>query len=234
MPPVSRIVHNDHSYGVAFGISFALGPSTTASAGGSLDNGRPSSSLTVAKPALAEDDYGYRVQDQEGVAPQRLAQGEFLSPWGRVTAGVAQSAGQSAVQGGVSGALAWTAGHPFASDQINDSFAVVSTGGVADVPVLYENRPVGTTDSAGYLLVPSLLSYQNNRLAVDTTRLPADIDVGQTSVLVRPADRSGTVVDFHIRKVHAALLKLQDSNGKPIPLGSDRQGRGRRGSAGRL
>jgi outer membrane usher protein len=213
-------VHNDHSYGVAFGISFALGPSTSAAAGGSLDSGRSSSSLSVAKPALVENDYGYRLQDSEGVAAQRLAEGEFLSPWGRLTAGVAQSPGQHAVQGGVSGALAWTDGHPFASDQINDSFAVVSTGGVAGVPVLYENRPVGTTDSSGHLLVPSLLSYQNNRLTVDTTRLPPDIDVGQTSVLVRPPDRSGTVVDFHIRKVRAALLTLEDSNGKPIPVGS--------------
>lgn len=213
-------LHNNHSYGVAFGISFALGPSTSASAGGGLDSGRTSTALSVAKPALAEDDYGYRLQDEEGVTPQRLAEGEYLSPWGRLTAGVAQSPGQAAVQGGVSGALVLADGHPFASDQINDSFAVVSTGGVAGVPVLYENRPVGTTDSSGHLLVPTLLSYQNNRLAVDTTRLPADVDVGQTSALVRPPDRSGVVVDFHIRKVNAALLTLQDSSGKPIPVGS--------------
>ena len=213
-------VHDDHSYGVAFGISFALGPSISASAGGSLDGGRASSSLTVAKPALVQNDYGYRIQDSEGYAPQRAVEGEFLSPWGLLTGGVDQSPGQFAVRGGASGALVWTDGHPFASAQINDSFAVVSTGGVADVPVLYENRPVGTTDSSGHLLVPSLLSYQNNRLAVDATRLPADIDVGQTAVLVRPPDRSGTVVDFHIRKVNAALLTLQDSSGAPIPLGS--------------
>jgi outer membrane usher protein len=213
-------LHNDHSYGVAFGISFALGPSTTASAGGSLDSGRAGSSLTVAKPALVENDYGYRLQDSEGVAAQRLLQGEFLTQWGRLTAGVEQSPGQHAVQGGARGAVGWMGGHLFASDEINDSFAVVSTGGVADVPVLYENRLVGTTDSSGYLLVPSLLSYQNNRLAVDAARLPADIDVGQTSVLVRPPDRSGTVVDFNIRKVNAALLTLQDSSGKPIPIGS--------------
>jgi outer membrane usher protein len=124
------------------------------------------------------------------------------------------------VRGGASGALVWADGHVFASDRIYDSFAVVNTGGVAGVPVLYENRLVGTTDSSGRLLVPSLLSFQNNQLAVDTTRLPADIEVGQTSVLVRPSDRSGTVVDFHVRKVHAAVVTLQDGSGKAIPLGS--------------
>lgn len=213
--------HNNHSYGVLFGLSFALGPSTTASTGGSLDSGRAASSLDVAKSALVQNDYGYQLRDQEGVAAQRSAEGEYLSPWGRVTVGVDQSSGQKlAERAGVSGALAWTDGHPFATDKIGDSFAVVNTGGVAGVPVLYEIRLVGETDSSGHLLVPSLLSYQNNRLAVDTARLPPDIDVGQTSVLVRPPDRSGTVVDFHIRKVHSALLKLVDSDGKPLPLGS--------------
>ncbi len=213
-------LRDDRNYGVAIGLSFAFGPAASASTGGSLDNGRAGASLDVAKSALVQNDYGYRLHDQEGVAPQRMAEAEFLSPWGRVTGGVDQSPGQGAVRAGASGALAWTAGHAFASDQIGDSFAVVSTGGVAGVPVLYENRLVGETDSSGHLLVPSLLSYQNNRLAVDTTRLPADIDVGQTAVLLRPPDRSGVVVDFHIRKVHAALLTLRDGDGKPIPLGS--------------
>jgi outer membrane usher protein len=96
----------------------------------------------------------------------------------------------------------------------------VSTGDVAGVPVLYQNRLVGNTNDSGQLLVPSLLSYQDNRLAVDTTKLPPDIAVGQTSIVVRPPDRSGVMVDFHIRKVNAALLKLQDSKGQPLPLGS--------------
>ena len=177
-------LHNDHSYGVAFGISLALGPSISASAGGSLDSGRPG---VVADPwssprwRRTTSAIGCRIQ--EGLEAQHLAVGEFLSRWGRLTGGVEQSSGQRSVQGGWSGALVWTDGHLFASDQINDSFAVVNTGGVAGVPVLYENRPVGTTNSAGHLLVPSLLSYQNNRVAVDATRLPPDIDVGQTSVV---------------------------------------------------
>ncbi len=96
---------------------------------------------------------------------------------------------------------------------------MVSTGNVAGVPVLYENRPIGTTDSSGKLLVPSLLSYQNNRLTVDSTRLPADIDVGQTSVVVRPPDRSGVTVKFAIKKVargfaHAARWAWQANSAR--------------------
>ena len=207
------------SYGVALGLSFSLGASTSASVGGSLDKGRFSPSAQASKYAQEQNDYGYRLQDQEGIGAHRSAEGEFLSSWGRVSAGVDQSAGQVAERAGASGALVWADGALFASDRINDSFAIVRTGGVADVPVLYENRPLGTTDSDGQLLVPSLLSYQNNHLSVDATKLPLDIDVGQTTTVVRPPDRSGVTVDFRIRKVNAALLKLQDANGKPVPIG---------------
>ncbi len=208
------------SYGLGIGVSFALGRSTSASVGGSLDSGRSTSSVTIAKSALEPNDYGYRLLDSEGAAASRSAEVEFLSPWGRLSGGVDQSSGQITGRAGARGALVLAGDDLFASDQIHDSFAVVRTGGVADVPVLYENRLIGATDSRGRLLVPSLLSYQNNRLTVDASRLPVDIDVGQTSVLVRPPDRSGVVVDFPIRKVNAALLRLRDRTGQPVPVGS--------------
>lgn len=208
------------SYGVGFGISFLLGRSTSASVGGTLNNGRSGTAASIAKPALSEGDLGYQVQDIEGYQPQRQADGEYLSPWGRVTAGVTQSRGVSAGRAGANGALVWAGEGFFAAPQINDSFAVVRTGGVPDVPVTYENRLVGTTDSKGELLVPSLLAYQNNKLAVDPSRLPADIEVDQTTRLVRPAGGSGMVVNFDVRAVKSALLTLKDKNGQSIPLGS--------------
>jgi outer membrane usher protein len=213
-------LHDNRSYGAGIGISFALDDTTSASVGSSVDSGHVTSSASVAKSAVNVNNYGYRVQDSEGAAAERLAEGEFLSPWGHVSVGVDQSPGQMAGRAGARGAVTWLDGNVFASDQINDSFAVVHTGDVAGVPVLYENRSSGASDSDGRLLVPSLLSYQNNRISVDASKLPPDIDVGQTSVVVRPPDRSGVVVEFNTRKVFAALLKLRDSKGENIPLGS--------------
>ncbi len=213
-------LRNSQSYGVLVGLSFSLGGSTSASVGGSLDSGRPTTAANISKPALVQGDFGYQLQDAEGAAEHRLAEGEYLSRWGRVTGGIDQSPGQVSERAGATGALILAGGDLFASDTINDSFAVVHTGDVAGVPVLYENRLVGTTDTSGSLLVPSLLSYQNNRIAVDATRLPPNVDVGQTSLMVRPPDRSGIVVDFHIRKVNGALVKLQDGKGGVIPLGA--------------
>jgi outer membrane usher protein len=137
-----------------------------------------------------------------------------------VSAGVDQFSGEIAARAGARGALVLAGGERFASDRIDDSFAVVSTGDVAGVPVMYENRLVGRTNSHGKLLIPSLRSFQDNRLSVDATLLPPDIEVGRTTITVRPADRSGVSVDFGIQKVNAALITLHDGAGRPVPLGS--------------
>ncbi|CAN7344118.1 fimbria/pilus outer membrane usher protein [Phenylobacterium sp. LjRoot225] len=213
-------LRDTRAFGVGIGVSFPFGGSTYGSVEASQEGGRSRLSANVARSAQRSGDYGYRLQASEGAAARLLAEGELLRGWGRLSAGLDRSAGQVAGRAGVRGALVLAGGRVFASDQIFDSFAVVSTGDIAGVPVLYANRPVGRTDAHGKLLVPSLLSYQNNRLAVDVTRLPPDIEVGRTFVLVRPADRSGVMVDFHVRKVAAALLTLQDRAGHPLPLGS--------------
>jgi outer membrane usher protein len=212
-------LHRKRDYGVGAGISFALGE-VSAAVGTAYDAGHATYSASAVKQALAVNDYGYRLEDSEGAAVHRSVEAEFFSPWGRVSGEVDQSSGQIAGRAGARGSVVWADGTLFTGDQINDSFAVVNTGDVAGVPVLYENRPVGKTDASGHLMVPSLLSYQNNRLAVDTANLPPDISVGQTSILVRPPDRSGTIVDFHIKKVRAALVKLTKASGQPVPLGS--------------
>lgn len=86
--------------------------------------------------------------------------------------------------------------------------------------VLYENRPIGVTDSSGQLLVPGLRSYQKNKLAIDTRNLPVDADVAATQDVVAPGDRAGVRVDFGVRtEVDAAILVLVAPDGKPIPAG---------------
>ncbi|MEO8454786.1 MAG: fimbria/pilus outer membrane usher protein [Sphingomicrobium sp.] len=207
-------------YGVSAGFSVLLGGSTSASIGASLDSGRSMGSASIFRSAVEPNDIGYRLLVQEGSGARRMAELEYLSPWGRVSGGLEQYSGQVIGRLGARGALALFDGKLFASDHVDDSFAIVRTGDVGGVPVRYENRSIGVTDKSGRLLVPSLLSYQNNRIALDTIRLPPDVEVGQTFTVVRPADGSGIRVDFSVKKVHGALVRLRDMKDRPIPLGS--------------
>ncbi|MEX0632647.1 hypothetical protein M8494_13405 [Serratia ureilytica] len=61
-------------------------------------------------------------------------------------------------------------GGVYATNTINDAFALVSTQGYADIPVSYENQPIGKTDAHGYLLVPTVTSttMRNSRLIRST------------------------------------------------------------------
>jgi outer membrane usher protein len=120
----------------------------------------------------------------------------------------------------VDGAIATTGGGVFLANRVNDAFAVVDTG-VPGVGVFYENRPVGTTDSGGRLLIPGLRSYQSNKIAIDTGNLPVDADIVASQDVVAPADRSGALVKFHIRtNTNSAVLVLNGPDGKPVPVGA--------------
>ena len=149
-----------------------------------------------------------------------MPRAKYKSPWGLLTAGVDHAAGQTTGRVDVQGALSFLDGRLFASNLINDSFAVVDTSGLKDVPVLYENRDAGRTDSGGLRLVPDLRSFEVNHISIDPTDLPADTLAPNPSRDVRPPDRSGVVVKFPVRILHAALLVLQDERGRPIPVGS--------------
>lgn len=213
-------LRDDGAYGLSVGLGFAFGGSSFASVETSLDDGAGTHSVSLARAARKYQDFGYRLRLSQGESPRRSAEGEYFGSWGRVTAGIDHSSGRLASRAGARGSLVMAGGDIFASDRVDDSFAIVSTGDVAGVPVLYENRPVGRTNSRGKLLLPSLRSFQDNRLTVDPTFLPPDIEVGKTAILVRPFDRSGVSADFEVRRVNAALLTLHDSRGQPLPLGS--------------
>jgi outer membrane usher protein len=210
----------EDSYGVAVGLSMSLGHGLSGSSTATLDDGRTGLRAQLQQSAQVPGDLGYRLYGQEGRSPRHIADAEYLLPWGRVAAGVDQSVGTTAGRAGLRGAIVAAGGGLFAANTINDSFAVVSSGDVPHVGVLYENRPVGRTDSGGRLLVPYLNSFQNNRLALQPNDLPPDVEVSRMRALVRPGDRVGVAVDFGVRASNPALLRLQSADGAPLPLGS--------------
>ncbi|WP_439598362.1 fimbria/pilus outer membrane usher protein [Falsiroseomonas sp.] len=210
----------DESYGVTMGVSMSFGGGVSGSVAGTLDDGRSGFRTQLQQAAQVPGDFGFRVYDQEGRYARRAADAEYILPFAHATVGIDQSSTGTAGRLGARGALVAAGGGVFAANPITDSFAVVSSGDVPNVRVSYENRPIGTTDGNGRLLVPHLSSFQNNRLALDPADLPPDVEVDRTQVLVRPGDRVGVLVDFGVRGARAALLRLQDAAGAPLPLGA--------------
>ncbi len=137
--------------------------------------------------------------------------------------GIRSQPGGSTVYGDLDGSLVWMAASPrdlFPARRVSDGFALVSTNGIAGVPVALENRHIGDTNQRGHYLLTGLGAYRRNRVSIDPLQLPADVQMDNHQALVVPAERAGVRVDFGLRRVRAALLTLIDSTGQPLPLGS--------------
>ncbi|WP_201509415.1 fimbria/pilus outer membrane usher protein [Psychrobacter alimentarius] len=182
----------------------------------------------VSRPAPSASGFGWRAQAQHRLEDSEgrddstgaLAELSYLGRYGRIQAGISSNDNNRASYASATGALVKMGGGLFASRQINNGFAVISTGGIADVPVLLQNSPIGTTNSRGLLLVSPLNAYQDNKIGIDPLALPADLRIDQVSIDATPTDRAGIFVAFGITPVRAASVLLTDSSNQPLPLGS--------------
>lgn len=209
-----------HTAGILFGISVYLGDFTQAGASAGSDSGRSNYTASIQRNSSNTQDYSYSVMDREGFQPRRTATADYRDKRADLTVGIDQTAGTIYKRAGVSGSIVLMDGSLKMSDQIDNSFAVVKTGTTGQIPVYFENRYAGATDSDGSLLLPDLRSYQRNQISIDVKELPPDVQVGATRKVVRPPDRSGVVVEFNVKASGAAVLKLVDSAGAAIPIGS--------------
>lgn len=118
------------------------------------------------------------------------------------------------------GSLVLMDGELFAANKINDAFVVISTDGQPDVPVSYENQPVGRTNRNGYLLVSGVSAYYPASYSINTLNLPADTRLKETERRVAIRRHSGYLVDFPMEQERVASVILHDASGLPVPVGS--------------
>lgn len=118
------------------------------------------------------------------------------------------------------GAIVLMDGELFAANKINDAFVVISTDGHPDVPVSYENQPVGKTNNNGYLLVSGVSAYYPASYRIDTLNLPADTRLKETERRIAIRRHSGYLVDFPMEQERVASVILHDARGRALPVGS--------------
>lgn len=213
--------------GVFIGMSVGLGESRSGGTGTTLNanvgrqSGQNTYNVSATRPADYGGGLGWGVQaGRAGTINYQQAQAQWLGNLGQVEAVVQSFGGQAATSVDVSGGAVWMDNTLKLSRRIDDSFALISTGGVAGIPVLHENRVIGKTDSNGYLLVPDLNAYQHNLISIDTMRLPADVQVASTEQDLVPESRSGLLGEFGLSRYLAATVILQDADGAVLPPGA--------------
>lgn len=211
-------VRSDRS--IYLNVSFNLGKSVSAYASGTRAQGA-NTYTAGASHSASDGGWGWNVQTQKADQQAAGASGQVNKQFQTMdfNAGISAAGASQYGYAGASGSLVAMGGGVFASRRIYDGFAVVSTDGVPQVPIKNQNRLVGNTNSSGLLLVPSLLSYQHNKISVDPTNLPVNMRIENVNADAVPRFASGVNVKFKMETVRAASLILHLPDGKDVPMG---------------
>ena len=220
-------LNNSENNSASIGASFSLDRNISFNSSVQHTDDRNDFVADVSQSAPSAGGLGWRAQarhsvDRDGKNNNSggLAELNYLGRYGQVQAGVSSYDSNYSTFASGTGSLVMMGGGLFAARQINDGFAVVSTDGIADVPVLLQNNVIGTTNRRGLLLISPLNAYQDNKIGIDPMDLPADLRIDQVSMSATPTDRAGTLVAFGITQARSASVILVDSDNKPIEIGS--------------
>ncbi len=209
------------------GLAVSLGNRRQLSGSMQRNRGLDSLGMEVSQSRPSDQGVDWRARvGHDSSGNTALAEAGWQGSNVRVNGGLARMYDNSYGYAGANGSLVAMGGGIFAARGIPDAFAVVSTAGIANVPVKLENRPIGTTNRKGLLLVPSLNAWQDNRMAIDPMDLPANTRIGAVEMMAVPTDRAGTVVRFSVTPIRSAVVVVHDGFGEPIPPGTPVQVQG--------
>ncbi|OAJ52020.1 fimbrial protein [Paraburkholderia ginsengiterrae] len=207
--------------GVFLTASFGLGNNTAINASVGRQNGESTYNINAQRPPDYAGGWGWGVQaGGSGAVPYRQAQAQYLGKYGEVTTLAQDIDRHAGASLDVTGAIVLMDRTIAPARRLDDGFALVSTDGVAGVPVLHENRVIGTTDRGGHLLIPDLNAYQHNQVAIDSMTLPADARIATTSMDLVPESHAGVLAAFQLSRYSAASVILRDPDGKLLPPGT--------------
>ncbi|MDO5074210.1 MAG: fimbria/pilus outer membrane usher protein [Neisseria animaloris] len=219
--------NNSEQRSIYGGVSLSLDKGYSANAGSQRDGSSNQTyrlSLSKSSSGLGSPSWNIGWQQQSSSYAKR--QGHlngylnYDTQYGDFRGSVYNTRGVTHWNAGVRGGVVLMRGDVFATRTVNDSFAVVGTGGMAGVPVMLFNNTVGKTNRKGLLLVPNLSAYQKNTLDIDITDLPQNVQAERSRVQAVPTERSGVAVDFKFDIMRAASLTLKYSDGLFVKDGS--------------
>ena len=119
----------------------------------------------------------------------------------------------------IAGSIGTVGGSVFLARPVQDSFALIRIPELANVPVYANGWYAGRTNAAGEVVANNLYSYYDNFISFGARELPLDyVFTGSESVISPPA-RSGSLVAFDVRRMHAVFGALvEQRNGRTVAL----------------
>ena len=213
-----RDLERGDSGGIYVGYSTAIGRSAHFQSDYASEDGR--SGVTFARRSPYEGGWDATLRASHADHSHFQGGTRYTGEVGAVSLDMASEGGRQRWQLGGHGALVFAGDALIAGRYVQDEFAMVSTNGLADIPVLHENRPVGRTNADGYLLLSNVNAYQDNLVSIDPLSIPFGYRLDHPERSATPKLSAGTVVSFPIEEPGGAVLTLVDEAGEPLEVGS--------------
>ncbi|MGZ3562178.1 MAG: fimbria/pilus outer membrane usher protein [Vulcanimicrobiaceae bacterium] len=183
---------------------FNASVTATNSGGQTQTTAQLSHSLASETPSL-----GYTLSATGGQGSSSgYASADYHGQYGDYIANVGIASGQNSYALTAAGGLVFIGGRLFPTQSVDDSYALVDTGGLAGVRILANNVVMGRTNKQGLLLVSRLGSYYNNDITIASADTPLDYSIDAETERIAPMYRSGDVVHFGINRVQPVTGNL--------------------------
>lgn len=193
-------------------LSWAFARSSVADVSLREGSGDTVASAGVQRGLPAGTGLGYRAQAVSG--PTSASTGLLQYQWdhGRYELQYDRVAGIDRGTATVAGGAVFLGGRMFLSRPVQGGYALIRAR-APGVRGYAEGQEIGRTDSRGDLLVPTLLPYYGNRLAIADRDVPIEYRIGQTELLAAPTFRGGVVKRFAVEPLRAVEGELVTAAG---------------------
>ncbi|EMI1450022.1 fimbria/pilus outer membrane usher protein [Proteus mirabilis] len=184
------------------------------------NNGYSTHNAGIAGTLLEDNTLNYSVQqgysNQGGNYTGSAALG-YQSRYGNLNASYNYHQDAQQINYSLAGGMLLHSGGLTLSQPLSANAILVDARNTADVPI--DNATGVYTDWRGFAVIPYATAYRQNRVALDTTALPDNVEIEQNIKQVIPTQGAVIKVQFDAKKGYRLLLTLQHQ-GRPLPFGA--------------
>ncbi|MFJ4292400.1 fimbria/pilus outer membrane usher protein [Cupriavidus sp. NPDC089707] len=175
--------------------------------------------------ALGDDGaftYGVNASHQSGAGSTSSvgANASYVSPYASLSGSATRGNNFSQLSAGISGGIVAYPGGVVLGPNVNDTIAVVEAKDAAGARIM--NAAGLRVDPLGRAVVPNLIPFSRNRIEVDPTGLPLNVELKST--MQQTAPTAGAVVRMKFETDNpgqVGVIQAKLPNGKPVPFAAE-------------
>ncbi|MGV2293076.1 fimbria/pilus outer membrane usher protein [Trinickia sp. YCB016] len=145
--------------------------------------------------------------------------GMYRSPIGTYSGSASIGNQTRQASASANGAIVVHSGGVTMSPPLGQAFALVEAKGAKGGTII--NGQGAAIDGNGYAVIPSLMPYRVNTVALDPSKVPLDVELESTSEEVVPRADSLVLVRMKTVQGRPTFAEVNDLHGKGLPMGAE-------------